>query len=178
MTDDSSWPILCKLVEQLRASNSWTGETHVQKTAFALERLAGLDWPMGFIIYKYGPFSFRLREQLGEMRAWGYLELDYEPGGYGPRHRLTPKGQILASGADINSEILELVVKRMGNLGVKELEKIATGLFLLTEPANQSATDSGLQDQLKNCKPHLSDDEVREAYQQARAFLASSRQFA
>ena len=70
------------------------------------------------------------------------------------------------------------MLARLGNLGVKELEEIATGLFFLTEPANQSATDSLLQDQLKTCKPHLSDDEVWEAYQQARAFLASSRQFA
>lgn len=99
MADESNWPILCKLVERLRASDSWTGETHVQKTAFALERLAGLDWPMGFIIYKYGPFSFRLRDQLGEMKAWGYLALDYEPGNYGPRHSLTPKGDALAKEA-------------------------------------------------------------------------------
>ena len=175
MTDDTSWPLLCKLVERLRSVDSWTGESHVQKAAFVLERLAGLSWPMGFIIYKYGPFSFRLRDQLGEMRAWGYLDLDYELGGYGPRHRLTEKGKALAAEARLDQTMLGLVVQEVGSMGVKDLEKIATGLFLLTEGANQGATQSQLEQQLRSCKPHLTEAEVHAAVEDARNLLSKGR---
>lgn len=167
---DPSWPILCLLIQRLRELESWTGETHVQKAAFALERLAGLEWDMGFIIYKYGPFSFRLREQLGELRAWGYLEIEYSADGYGARHSLTASGKQLAASASLPSEVLNLVAERLGPLGVKDLEKLATALFWLTEP---SCPADGLQEQMKASKPHLTEAEIAAALREAKELLDS-----
>ena len=167
---DSSWPILCQLIQRLRQLESWTGETHVQKTAFALERLAKLDWDMGFIIYKYGPFSFRLREQLGELRAWGYLEMEYSADGYGARHALTSSGKQLAATANLPTETVDLVVETMGSMSVKELEKLATALFWLTEP---SCPAGQVRAQMKNSKPHLSDAEIEKALNEAEAMLGA-----
>jgi hypothetical protein len=38
-----------------------------------------------FTLYKYGPFSFDLRDKLTEMRSSGQLEMLVQPAPYGPQ---------------------------------------------------------------------------------------------
>lgn len=61
--------ILTELIDGMRASGSWAGETHIQKGTYFLQQL--LEVPLGFrfILYKHGPFSFDLRDALAIMRA-------------------------------------------------------------------------------------------------------------
>jgi hypothetical protein len=53
--------------------------------------------PLGFtfILYKHGPFSFDLRDELTAERADGLLKLDVQPG-YGPRFEATPQGDLIS----------------------------------------------------------------------------------
>ena len=60
--------VLLALNEQLRAAGSWAGETHMQKATYFLQHLMGVPLAFDFILYKHGPFSFDLRDELTAMR--------------------------------------------------------------------------------------------------------------
>src|SRR6266545_4036200 len=57
--------LLTELVEQMRAHDSWCGETHLQKATYFLQELLDVEMDYDFVLYKHGPFSFDLRDELG-----------------------------------------------------------------------------------------------------------------
>jgi len=58
--------LLALLVEALNQRGSWSGSTHIQKSAFFLQDLGETPLDYDFVIYRYGPFSFELRDDLNE----------------------------------------------------------------------------------------------------------------
>jgi uncharacterized protein YwgA len=73
------------LVQELRHNGSWCGETHVQKGTFLLQELERVSLEYDFILYKHGPFSFALSDELGVMRGYGLLALEPSREGFRPR---------------------------------------------------------------------------------------------
>ena len=65
--------ILLQLIESLRKNGSWCGETHIQKAIYSLQQLKGVPLNFNFVLYKHGPFSFDLRDELTAMRADGLI---------------------------------------------------------------------------------------------------------
>jgi len=61
--------LLTQLIERLRRRGSWCGETHVQKATLFLQDLTRIPMGFDFILYKHGPFSFDLRDELTSLRA-------------------------------------------------------------------------------------------------------------
>src|SRR5688572_19502951 len=76
--------LLGSLCDKLRDNGSWCGETHVQKSVFVLEDLLDVDLDFEFVLYKYGPFSFDLRDELVRLRGLGLVGLEPRYP-YGPR---------------------------------------------------------------------------------------------
>ena len=66
--------ILSGLATRLGSRGSWVGETHLQKAAYLLSQLRGVDFDFDFILYKHGPFSFELRDELALMTPRAYLK--------------------------------------------------------------------------------------------------------
>ena len=94
MTQAQREAILSRLAVRLRQADSWCGETHVQKSAYLLELLhVPLGYP--FTLYKYGPFSFDLRDELGVMQAEDLLELVSQDWRYGPRYVVSAEAKAL-----------------------------------------------------------------------------------
>src|SRR5713101_1542239 len=94
--------VIIALVESLSTHNSWCGETHIQKSAYFLSRLEQDAVCFSFILYKHGPFSFGLRDQLTALRARSFLQLEATfP--WGSRFRSTDAGSVLK---DISSSFL------------------------------------------------------------------------
>src|SRR2546425_53683 len=87
--------VLTGLARRLYESGSWSGETHVQKVAYVLNELANVPFSFNFILYKHGPFSFELRDELASMRADGLLERQSQPAPYGPRIVVTERGRLM-----------------------------------------------------------------------------------
>src|SRR5437588_13073246 len=86
--------LIVSLIDALNKRGSWCGETHIQKASYFLSRLEKGTVPFGFILYKHGPFSFELRDELTAMRAKGFLDLEsLFP--YGSRFRTTQLGGVL-----------------------------------------------------------------------------------
>jgi uncharacterized protein YwgA len=61
--------LLLTMNEELRRAGSWAGETHMQKAIFFLQELIKVPLGFEFLLYKHGPFSFDLRDELTFMRA-------------------------------------------------------------------------------------------------------------
>ena len=85
--------LLVDMIERLRGRGSWCGETHIQKAMFILQDIAKANLGYKFVIYKHGPYSFELSNELTEMRAVGILELSFPKEGYGPSIPATEFGK-------------------------------------------------------------------------------------
>src|SRR5919204_6560345 len=84
--------LLTELVEQMRAHDSWCGETHLQKATFFLQELLGVDLDYDFVLYKHGPFSFDLRDELGNFVSDKLIRYQPQVPPYGPRIAVTEEG--------------------------------------------------------------------------------------
>ena len=76
--------LLLSLMKSLKCRGSWCGETHTQKATFFLQELLHVPLGYNFILYKHGPYSFDLNEELTAMRADGMIHLVPQPYPYGP----------------------------------------------------------------------------------------------
>ena len=69
--------ILTELAARLRREGSWCGHTHMQKATYFLQDLLGVPTGYEFILYKHGPYSFDLSEELAGLRADYLIEFDH-----------------------------------------------------------------------------------------------------
>ena len=71
--------VVTRLVEKMQDRDGWCGETHIQKTAYFLQGLVSVPLDYEFIIYKHGPYSFDLHDDLMAMRANKFLKAEARP---------------------------------------------------------------------------------------------------
>src|SRR5690242_608319 len=89
------------LAKKLRSHGSWCGETHLQKALYILQDLSKSNFGYKYVIYKHGPYSFELNNELTAMRAANILDLQFPRQGYGPSIVPTSFGERIYS---INEE--------------------------------------------------------------------------
>jgi len=149
--------LLSELAVQLRVRGSWCGETHMQKATYFLQELKSVPLEFEFVLYKHGPFSFDLRDELTAMRADGFFDLS-ERGPYGPS--LVPTEWSRALRQDFPKTLaryesdIEFVCDSLGNRNVAELEKLATALYVYFQ--STSRTPRARAKILNELKPHIS----------------------
>jgi len=164
--------ILLTLIEQLKAQESWCGETHIQKATYLLQDLLKVDTGFDFILYKHGPYSFDLTDELKTMRADSFLSLESSPP-YGPVFKKGEMGDTLLGDyssiiAKFDKEI-NFVSNKLGKMRVKELEKLTTAIFIKKEGGKDD--QDSLASRINNEKPHISVQEAREAVKDAENLL-------
>jgi len=134
-----------------------------------LQDLLGVPTDFQYILYKYGPFSRELREELALMRGNGFLQLVPQPAPYGPTLQVTDiaRAQLIGRWPKTLKRYqreLDFVAKHLGGLGVGELEKLATALWVRTNepdvPLEEHAED------INNLKPHVSKAQALDALRQ------------
>lgn len=167
--------VIGRLRDNLQERGSWCGETHIQKAAFFLQSAAEVPLGYNFILYKHGPFSFDLREDLGGFRADGLLDLRPQSYPYGPRLMATDEGAALQERFPKTlgryEEHITRVAEYVGDAGVAELERLATALLLLRE--REGASDADLAREMHRLKPHVTESQAATAVQDVRQFLQS-----
>lgn len=150
--------VVVSLVGEMIKSGSWCGETHIQKVAYFLQRVTGVPIGYDFVLYKHGPYSFELHDDLTAMRANHFLKIkSRDP--YGPSFL---KGDLGNAVTDRFPDTLarfkphiEFIAKDLGHKGVVELERLATALFVTPEePAYQASVDERARRVMK-LKPHI-----------------------
>lgn len=169
--------LLLDLAAELLKRGSWCGETHIQKAAFLLRELFGVETGQEFILYKHGPFSFDLRDTLTEMAADGLIEYVVRQPGYGPT--LLPSAESLEflerfpRTLSKHAAELKFVADIVGNKGVNELERLATAVFLTQQLPQASAENRA--EELVRLKPHIPIYEAKQAIQDAEKLVAGRR---
>lgn len=150
--------ILMRLIGDLRERGSWCGETHLQKAAFFLQELMEIPLEFDFILYKHGPFSFDLRDELTSLRADELIVL-VPHRRYGPRISPTDRSEYIQR---LFSKTLEkygprisFVAQKLGPNDVTDLEGLGTALFI-TKRMEAGASADERAELLIELKPHIS----------------------
>lgn len=150
--------VLIRLMEKLREKGSWCGETHVQKASFFLQELMKVPLGFDFILYKHGPFSFDLRDELTGLCADNLVRLEPQYP-YGPSILTTELGHRIQT---MNSKTLRdyedriaFVADKLGPKRVSQLQRLATALYV-TRLSKEGASVEERAQQLTTLKPHIS----------------------
>lgn len=151
--------ILVGLARRLHDRGSWSGETHMQKTAYLASELLQIPFDFEFILYKHGPFSFELREELDDMRVDGLLERVPQGPRYGPRLLVSPRGvefeERFQRTMQRYSQALDWIAEKVRDRGVLELERLATALWVTRQLDRPASVDERARE-LVALKPHVS----------------------
>lgn len=156
--------VLLALLEALRSRGSWAGETHLQKSTYFLQELLRVPLGLQFVLYKHGPFSFDLRNDLGGMFADSFLAWELQPYPYGPSLKPGSLSELLKrqfpEPARRFAREIEFVAEKLAPKRVVELERLATALYVTLQgkvEAHQRA------ERICQLKPHISPGDAEQA---------------
>ena len=154
--------IILDLIDKLSQKGSWCGETHIQKSLYFLQELTDVPLGFDFILYKHGPFSFDLRDELNAMRADYMLTYQVPVPPYSPGLLQTDSGKKIKNhftgSVEKYSKQIEFIASNIGNSGVVELERLGTAL-LVTRQNNVSNKEERAK-KINELKPHVSLEEA------------------
>lgn len=171
--------VIGALITSLENKGSWCGETHVQKAGYFLQEMGNVPLEYDYILYKHGPFSFELRDELTEMRANGLLELKMQPNPYGPSIAVTETGKLIAElfseMAERYKNIIDFVASKLAVKGVVDLERLSTALYVTKEM--ESNTQEERANRIVELKPHINNETALESIIQVDRMLHEFGQF-
>lgn len=154
--------VLVGLARRLAERGSWTGETHLQKASYLLSELRDVDFDFDFILYKHGPFSFELRDELASMRAEGLLDTVVPNPRYGAKIVVTRRGEELerqfGKALQRYRGELDWIADALGAKGVMELERLATAMWMTREQEGASVRNRA--EALVQIKSHIPLDDA------------------
>ena len=155
--------VLLALLNELAQRGCWNGETHLQKTAFFLQKLLRVPLDFDFILYKHGPFSFDLSDEITAMRA-DQLLLVQPREGYGPSLLPSEGGARIMARFPVTqakyAKQIQFVATHLARKNVAELEKLATALYVTASGERDSDKRAT---EINRLKPHVSMEDAREA---------------
>jgi uncharacterized protein YwgA len=154
--------LITRLLENLKDKGSWCGETHAQKASFFVQHLMKVPLEFEFILYKHGPFSFDLRDELTSLRADGLIRLEPRwP--YGPTIKPTELARKLQNNYHRTLGLYEnkiaYVADKLGAKGVADLERLATALYVTGQQGAGDPPEKRAA-KLSEIKPHISADQA------------------
>lgn len=163
---------ILEAIRSLRKSGSWTGRTHVQKTLALVSAIVGADLPFSFVLYKHGPYSFEVNDEIDRMISYDALR-SIPQGTYGPT--LEPgDGECFTDAfGEGNQSALELIPKvaaYVGSRNVVSLEALATATWIRTR--ENVDDDLQVQNRLAELKPHLPIEIIEVGVRDSKAFLS------
>ena len=161
--------LLLRLIRAQKEEGSPGGETHIQKAVYFLQELMQVPLNFRFILYRYGPYSFELRDALMSLRADGLVRLEPQrsvgakivPTERGVRFldsRQAALGKWMAR--------IEFVAKALGRNGALGLERLGTAYFV-THRATIEATVQDRVKEVRRRKPHITANDAKEAVEWA-----------
>jgi len=160
--------LILSLIENLLKKGSWCGETHIQKSTYFLQELLRVLLGFEFILYKYGPFSFDLSDELLSMQGNDIVRLMLRRP-YGPSVQPGPMGERIKSLYPKTLKKYEkevvFVANELGGYGVGDLESIATALYVIRHRSGQKDDLHGKASYIREIKPHISSEQAISALQ-------------
>lgn len=169
--------VLISLARRLRERGSWAGETHMQKAVYLVRELLEVPLDFTFILYKHGPFSFELRDELGTMQSDQLIAREAQPPPYGPRLTTTLRGEELEKRFPRTMQKygprLDWITNQLSNSRVIELERLATAMWV-TRQLGEDASVQARAEAVNELKPHVSVEVAAKAVQKIDALRSEA----
>lgn len=157
--------IILTLVDELSSKGSWCGETHVQKAIYLLQEMTSVPTGFDFILYKHGPFSFDLRDELTAMRADRLVELQVLHPSYGPSLRSAGGASAVLNlgrkAVATARPAIQFVAEKFGGRPVTELERLGTALYVARKLSDCKLARQAQE--IVKLKPHIRGNEAEHA---------------
>jgi hypothetical protein len=132
---------------------------------YILQDLSKSNFGYKFVIYKHGPYSFELNNELAAMRSANILEFQFPKEGYGPSIAPTKFGEKVLS---VNEEniggylpAVEFLADWFSKSDVRHLEKVATAYYVTMKNPRVPAMERAKR--LSSLKPHVDIHAAEEA---------------
>ncbi len=169
--------VLLQLGKELEAKGSWCGRTHYQKATYFLQEGLGVRLGFAFFLYKYGPYSFELKDEIDELENDGLFSINLTCP-YGSTITCSESGEELGQRFPKTlsrySKQISFVAEVLATKSVSELEKLATLLYVkLKYPKCKSNTARAAR--LHKIKPHVPIDEAVKSVQEFDSVLEGFR---
>jgi len=164
------------VIKSLQKTTEKVNETKIQKTMFFIEEIFPEIDVYEFIMYKYGPFSFDLRDDLGHMVAKKFLRtIDREP--YGTQISEDDLSKQLEMQYSENylkiKPYSDFIAEKIGGKGIHDLEAIGTALFII-QIKDKEIQNITLQNKIKLFdifKPHIDEKIAIDAIEEVKTIL-------
>lgn len=171
--NDTSWlayGLIAHFSHRLEKQRS-LGKTKLQKLVYLLEKLKNVSVGYDFCFYTYGPFSSDLAADLDYVNTVGGVRIDYEPSinmfEIKPGENVTRLTEKSKDFLVQNNSSIEEIVDRFGSKQAKELELLATLVFV----AKSGILDHDkLVKKVKELKPRFSFEEIENALEQLKTW--------
>lgn len=149
--------LIADLLTKLKENGSWCGETHLQKAFFILQDITKSNFGYKFVLYKHGPYSFELNNELNAMLASDILELQVRKESYGPSYIVTPFGnrvlEMHRENIDRYLPVNKFIAEWFKSSDVRQLERVATAYYVTKKNPRDPATERAKK--LNSLKPHV-----------------------
>lgn len=165
--------IITRLARKMREKGSWCGETHLQKALYLAQELLAVPTGFDFILYKHGPFSFDLRDELTALRADRLLTIEPQRRPFGPRFATTKRSEEIEllfpkTIGEFDAK-LDFIADKLQGKGVSDLERLATALYVIHQYTACTTLDDRAA-KLHELKPHVLLADARNAFEQVAEF--------
>lgn len=179
MEDAKRQTVVLSLIEKMNVYGSWCGETHIQKSLYFLQEMLGAPTGYDFILYKHGPFSFDLKDELGVMRANMIIELQSKPYPYGPSHLPGDAAErlkeIYPKTTKEYERQIDFIAKKLAVFRVAELERLATALYVTLGEGREKTVQTRAK-RINELKPHVKIDEAVRAVEQVDSLMSEAEE--
>lgn len=163
--------LMAELALKLEGVSPQFGKTVLQKLVYILQEVYRVPCGYDYILYNYGPYSEGLADDLSFFASMDGVKVDWSQGlGYeikraGKTTHFRKRGEVFLT--QYASQIEE-VIKEFGSMNAKELELRSTIIYVSKEePLNKK----DLLNRVKEIKPHYTDSEIDNAYQELKPWL-------
>ena len=170
--------VLISLVQEMKENGSWCGETSIQKATYFLQELVEVPLDLKFILYKYGPYSFDLTDELTALRADSILSLHVPDPQYGPSFAPGELSELILGHFPKTvarfDERVKFVASKLGNKGVAELERLATALFV-RKKYEEITSQIARAAKLRKLKPHVTEADAKKAVEEVDKIIQAAQ---
>ena len=160
--------LIVEMLDKMIKKGSWAGETHLQKCVFFLQNMRSVPIGYEFQLYKYGPFSFDLRDDLLQLQAESMVDLSPRSSSYGSS--LAPSDTSLLLRKHFPRTLkryqdeISFVADHFGSLNARDLGRLATAYYFYLKGGNSS--DEEIGELVNSVKPYITVSEGADAARQ------------
>lgn len=154
------------------------GKKALQKLVHLIEELGGVDAGYRFSFYTYGPYSSDLTGDIDAVAGFNGIDVAYDA--EENTYRITAgkkKDWVLDGGKvflDRHAAELDRVIEKFGGRLAKDLELVSTIVYLRRHVPESFDNEAALVTHVRALKPKYTDDQMRKAFREVRAFVGRS----